>query len=108
MARRRKVIWTLQAQAMLDEAIRYISEDSLPAAQRMLEHALETASSLATLSERGRIVPELEIPTIREVFVRRYRLIYEVHESKIEVLAFLHGARDFAKWHSPKEEGENL
>ena len=54
---------------MLDEAIRYIAEDSLPAAQRLLERALETASSLATLSERGRIVPELELPTIREVFV---------------------------------------
>ena len=67
----RKIVWTLQAQAMLDEAIRYIAEDSLPAAQRLLERALETASSLATLSERGRIVPELELPTIREVFVQR-------------------------------------
>lgn len=96
--RRREVIWTLQAQAMLDEAILYIAEDSLPAAQRTLERALEAAVSLATLSERGRVVPELGIPTIREIFVQRYRLIYEVYETKVEVLAFLHGARDFAKW----------
>ena len=89
---------------MLDEAIRYTAEDSLAAAQRMLERALETASSLATLSERGRIVPELELATIREVFVQRYRLIYEVHETKIEVLAFLHGARDFTKWQASKRE----
>ncbi|MGH9784652.1 MAG: type II toxin-antitoxin system RelE/ParE family toxin, partial [Terriglobia bacterium] len=91
-------VWTLQAQSTLDEAIRYIAEDSLPAAQRMLQRALESAASLTTLSERGRIVPELETPKIREVFVGRYRLIYEVHPSKIEVLAFLHGARDFGKW----------
>ena len=96
--RRREVIWTLQAKAMLDEAIFYIAEDSLSAAQRALERALEAAASLATLSERGRVVPELEIPTIRELFVQRYRLIYEVHKTKIEILAFLHGARDFGKW----------
>ena len=104
--RRREVIWTLQAQAMLDAAISYIAEDSLPAARRMLERALEAAASLAILSERGRIVPELELPVIREIFVERYRLIYEVRETTIEVLAFLHGARDFAKWRqSVKESG---
>jgi plasmid stabilization system protein ParE len=102
--RRREVIWTLQAQATLDAAIGYIAEDSVAAAQRMLERALEAAASLATLTERGRIVPELEIATIREVFVQRYRLIYEVHETRIEVLAFLHGARDFAKWQESSEE----
>ncbi|MBI1956186.1 MAG: type II toxin-antitoxin system RelE/ParE family toxin [Acidobacteria bacterium] len=107
MARRhREVIWTLQAQATLDAAIHYIAEDSLPAAQRILERALEAADSLSTLSERGRIVPELANPAIREVFVKRFRLIYEVHETKIEVLAFLHGARDFEKWQqSGKERG---
>jgi len=103
--RRREVIWTLQAQATLDEAIGYIAEDSVVAAQRMLDRALESAASLATLSERGRIVPELEIPTIREVLVQRYRLIYEVREDKIEILAFLHGARDFAKWQRSGKEG---
>ena len=82
---------------MLDAAIRYIAEDSLAAAQRVLKRALEAAASPAILSERGKIVPELENPAMREVFVQRYRLIYEVHETKIEVLAFLHGARDFAK-----------
>ena len=104
--RRREVIWTLQAQATLDAAISYIAQDSLPAAQRMLERALEAAASLAIMSERGRVVPELEVPAIREIFVQRYRLIYEVHETKVEVLAFLHGARDFAKWQqSSKENG---
>ena len=92
---------------MLDDAIRYIAEDSLTAAQRFLERALGTASSLATLSERGRIVPELDLSTIREVLVQRYRLIYEVQETEIEVLAFLHGARDFAKWQESKQEVES-
>ena len=41
---------------------------------------------------------ELDDPTIREVFVYSYRLLYEVTESEIRILAFLHGARDFGTW----------
>ena len=104
--RRREVIWTLHAQATLDAAISYIAKDSLTAAQQLLERALEAADSLSILSDRGRMVPESETPAIREIFVQRYRLIYQVQETKIEVLAFLHGARDFAKWQqSSKESG---
>jgi len=31
---------------------------------------------LAAFAARGRIVPELNDPTVREVFVFRYRLLY--------------------------------
>ena len=83
---------------MLDEAVGYIAQDSLAAAQRLLIDALDAGASLTTLSERGRRVPELENPNTRELSVRRYRLIYEVHQTEVHVLAFLHGARDFEKW----------
>jgi hypothetical protein len=43
-------------------------------------------------------VPELEDLRVRELFVHRYRLIYEVGMTELTILAFLHGARDFAKW----------
>ena len=50
------------------------------------------------MSERDRVVPEASDSDVREIFVQRYRLIYEVSEREVRVLAFLHGARDFAKW----------
>jgi len=84
----------------LDEAVEYISKDSFEAARRVLLDALAAASSLSMLSERGRVVPELAHPAIREIFVHKYRLIYEVRPSQVEILAFLHGARDFIKWRS--------
>ena len=43
-------------------------------------------------------VLELNDPSIREVFVYKYRLQYEVGETRVLVVAFLHGARDFAAW----------
>lgn len=95
--RRREVIWTPGARTDLDEIIAYIARDSLPSALTFLEEALETAESLATLSERGRVVPELNDPSVRELFVQRYRLLYEIHEHEVHVLGVLHGAREFKR-----------
>jgi toxin ParE1/3/4 len=82
---RRKVIWTKQGYSTLDEAVGYIAQDSLTAAQHLLESALDTtAESLSLFSERGRVVPALQQPNVRELLVQRYRLIYEVFDTKVE------------------------
>ncbi len=94
----RAVVWSESARDALDEVITYIAQDSQQAASRVLDAALAAAASLATLSERGRIVPELDDPVIRETLVFRYRLLYRVEDERVLVVAFLHGARDFAKW----------
>ncbi|OGQ78983.1 MAG: hypothetical protein A3F90_07020 [Deltaproteobacteria bacterium RIFCSPLOWO2_12_FULL_60_19] len=95
---RREVIWTRRARDALDEAAAYVAQDSPERAVDLIERALDAAESLDTLSERGRIVPELDNPTVREILVQKYRLLYEVAASQITVLGFLHGARDFNRW----------
>ena len=71
MARRhKKVIWTKQGYSTLDGAVTYVAEDSLTAAQQLLEIALDTAESLSVFDERGRIVPELQQPNVRELLVQ--------------------------------------
>src|SRR5712692_5061948 len=92
-ARRRRVVWTEQASGMLDDVVSYIAQDSRPAAERLLIQALEAASSLDVFSERGRVVPELDQPNVRQLLVHRYRLIYEVTPDEVQILAFVHGAR---------------
>ena len=81
---------------MLDDAVSYVAQDSHPAAQRLLIQALEAASSLDVFGERGRIVPELNQPNVRQLLVQRYRLLYEVTQTEVHILAFVHGARDLA------------
>jgi plasmid stabilization system protein ParE len=102
--RLRRVIWSEAARAALDAALTYVAETSLQAAGRLLERALDAAERLSTLSDRGRTVPELEDPAIREIFVGRYRLLYRVEESQVVVLTFLHGARDFTLWRQTQSE----
>jgi toxin ParE1/3/4 len=70
----------------------------------VLEEVLRAGGSLATLSERGRIVRELNDPTIRELLVFKYRLLYEVEDHRVLIVALLHGARDFATWRRTQQQ----
>ena len=78
----REVVWSERARNGLDEAVAYIAKDSPDRALDFLERALVTAESLDQLTQRGRIVPELNDPYVRELFVYSYRLVYEVSESR--------------------------
>jgi toxin ParE1/3/4 len=98
-ARTRRVVWGESAQATLDEALSDIAERSHDGALRVLTRALEVADRLSTFAERGRVVPEIGEPTLRELFVYEYRLLYRVREDRVVIQAFLHGARDFSTWH---------
>lgn len=93
---RRLVFWTDTARECLDEILGFISARSPSGAARVLDSILAAAESLAELSERGRVVPETQDESIREIFIFRYRLIYQVSDSEVRILALLHGAMDFA------------
>jgi hypothetical protein len=41
-------------------------------------------------------VPEIRDSAVREVFVFRYRMMYRVSADRVEIIAFVHGAGDFA------------
>lgn len=74
----------------------YIARDSERYALAFAEDILDAARSLATLPHRGKIVSELNDISIREIFIKRYRLIYEVSHERVRILAIIHMARDFA------------
>jgi len=89
----REIVWTLRATADLESIIEYIFRDSEFYATAVARELIAAARSLTTFAERGRMVPEFEDPTVREIIVRRYRLIYCVKPARIEVLRIIHGAR---------------
>ncbi len=97
-ARRRRVVWSQQAAAALDAAVGYIAQESPPAARGLLEDSLAAAGSLDTLSERGAIAPETNDPGVRQLLIQRYRLLYEVRDAEVQVLAFLHQRQDVTAW----------
>lgn len=93
--RRRQVVWAEHARRALEEALNYIAERSPQSARRLAERVLERADSLDTFSERGRIVPEVGDPTLRELLIDPFRLLYEVDERQVRIVGFLHQRRLF-------------
>jgi plasmid stabilization system protein ParE len=103
----RKVIWSYEATEDLDALAEYIARDSKFYASAFVEKVLDTSRTLNDFPERGRIVPELADPNIRELFVKEYRLIYSIEESRIVMLGLIHGKRDLKiLWE--KEQRGNL
>jgi plasmid stabilization system protein ParE len=95
----RKVIWSYEATEDLDALAEYIARDSSFYAAAFTQEILDVSRSLNEFFERGRIVPELGDPIIREILIRDYRLIYKIEQSSIVILALVHGARDLkALW----------
>ena len=89
----REVVWSLLATADLESIVEHIFRDSEFYAAAVARELVAAARSLATFSERGRMVPEYDDRNVREIIVRRYRLVYRVESNRVEVLRIIHGAR---------------
>lgn len=95
----RRVVWAEAAWVDLEEVARHIARDSPRYAAAFTREIRDAARSLRNFAERGRVVPEYRDSSVRELFVRNYRLIYQVQEDATNILGFIHGARDLkALW----------
>ena len=72
------------------------NQATLKTISRALKSLVERARKLATLAERGRVVPELarlNLRTCREPVVKPYRLLYRVSRIEVHVLAVFDARR---------------
>ena len=92
----RQVVWTETAWRDLEHTADYIAQDSPGYAAAFVERIRDQARSLDELAFRGRMVPELGDPSVRELLLGNYRLLYEIHDKTIYILGLIHGARDLA------------
>jgi len=88
-----KIKWSPQSSDDLFQIAEFISRDSMNYAGIVVENILESTGMLSEFPYSGRIVPELGIKTIRELLIYSYRLIYQVREDAILVVAVIHSKR---------------
>lgn len=90
-----KVILTPQSQDDLCEIISFIARNNPQRATSFGNELIDHALTLGELPERGRVVPEISEPSVREIVHRPYRIIYEIfpEQKTVYVLRFWHGAR---------------
>ena len=89
------VIWTQSAKNDLKTVFDFIARDSRSYAEKMLFLLLGKANSLDEQPFMGRKVPEIKAPRTREIQVHPYRVIYEVQDESIYILAIIHTRRSF-------------
>ena len=90
----REIVWSLWASDDLVSVAEHISRDSEAYAATVVRELVVAARSLRVFAERGRRVPEYDDPSVRELIVRKYRLVYRVHPKRVDVLRIIHGARE--------------
>jgi toxin ParE1/3/4 len=90
----RRVIWAEAAWLDLQHIADFIAKDSAHYAAALVREVRDGARSLARFSERGRVVPEFESSSLREIIVRSYRIIYSTAGKEVAILGIIHGARD--------------
>jgi len=89
------VKWSVPARNDLKQIHDYIAKDSEYYAQNVIQEIVAKTEALTEHPEIGRIVPEIGDQNIRELIIYSYRLIYESSLADIEILAIIHGRRDF-------------
>lgn len=98
--KRRTVRWADSALRDVEQLVDFLLSRSVPAAESAWTGIRSAAVRLESLTERGRIVPELAksgVKTYREVIVlRRYRLVYRSSKRSVLVVGVLDGRRDLA------------
>jgi len=90
------VIWSIPARNDLKLIYDYIAKDSRYYATNVVENIVSKAENLDEFPEIGRVVPEIGDENVRELIIYSYRLIYEVVTNDVQILAIIHGKRDFS------------
>ena len=88
-----KVTFSERATADLESIAEYIAEDDPVAAVAWVDRLVASAYRIGDSPMAGRALPELKNPKIREVMLRRYRIVYRVERDHIIILTVFEGSR---------------
>lgn len=88
-----KIVWTPQSIGDLESIAEYIASDSVFYANLVVENIIISVESLKIFPKIGRVVPEYHHKDIREIFYKRYRIIYEINDKSIDILTIFHSSR---------------
>ncbi len=83
----------------------YIAKDSIKFAGITVQNIFEAINYIVDFPEIGRIVPELNQKSIREIILGNYRIIYWINsKTKIDVIAIHNSSRKLTKTYLRKRK----
>jgi addiction module RelE/StbE family toxin len=88
-----EIRWTPQASDDLEAIAEFISLDSPHYASIFVMDVFNAVDQLEICPDSGRIVPELNEKSIREIILGNYRIVYRIRYAIVEILTVYHSAR---------------
>jgi toxin ParE1/3/4 len=88
-----RIVWTEFAIEDLRLIHDYIARDSKTYADRFIDKLINRADQLEKFPKSGRVVPEFDTETVRELIEGNYRIIYEIKPDYIGIIRIHHAAR---------------
>lgn len=89
-----KVTWAPLAEQQVAEAFAYIAAERPAAALKWFERVVIATESLSELPDQGRMVPEAQRQSVRELLVEPYRVVYFRGDDGLLILTVQHERRD--------------
>ena len=87
------ITWSPQALRDIESIREYIALDSTRYAELVVGRIIAAVERLESFPDSGRIVPERGDPSIREVIVRPYRVVYRRRPTEVEIATVFRASR---------------
>jgi len=91
------LFWSIPAIDDLKGVRDYIAQGSQFYAAEFIQRILQTVEKLEQFPELGRVIPEIEDPTARELIFQNYRILYRLKQDRVDIAAVIHGRRDIRR-----------
>ena len=89
-----QIEWSNEAVTHLAQIHSFIAADSPHYAEKFILELMNAVDHLASFPEVGRQLPDVADPSVRELVVAPYRVVYQVGGSVISIAAVVHSSRD--------------
>ena len=86
-----RILWSPLAVDRVSEIAEYISQDSSVTAENWINAVFKKVEGLKEFPKSGRMVPETDSGTIRELIYGNYRIIHRIEEKRLSILTVRHG-----------------
>ncbi len=89
-----EVIWSPRSLKDINEIAEYIAKYSVQYAEEQVKVFIEKATILEKYPLSGRMVPELQIPSIRQILCGHYKIIFEIiSPQEVAIITIYHQSR---------------
>lgn len=87
MRRKRRITFAESAVADLEAIRAWYAEQDVPAVgDRLVQELMTKVERLARFPEGGRVVPEFDVPRLREIIHPPFRIVYRLDDDRVRIV----------------------